>query len=417
VRVNALMAELVGLAAEFDEGHGWDGYGIRSCAHWLAINAGVDVWTGMEMVRVGRALRDLPLLREAVASGELSFDKLRHVTRVAQSADEELWLEVALHASGSQLARICRGFERATNSPGTPDAQLARRGLRTWWREDGMLEVVAVLPPEDGAVVLAALEKVQCAAPRQDGTGAVKGMAGAIVDPAEDPWAARRGDALVEIANQWLAGPTSQGETGRRLVVHVDLGALIGDPDGGDCRVQDGPPLPASVARRIGCDTELVAIAERHGVPIDVGRARRTISPRQRLALQARDATCRFPGCGVPAHRTEGHHVRHWADGGHTDLANLLSLCRFHHHRLHDGAFKIVALPGGKVRFETPDGKPLGSGARGASTGGAVASVLSASGVTPRARDGGSPCDFGYVIETIAESSRAAVAARAGPSP
>jgi hypothetical protein len=422
------MAELVALAADFDEGHGWDGYGIRSCAHWLAINAGVDVWTGMEMVRVGHSLRELPRLAEAFASGELSFDKLRHVTRVAQPADEELWLEVAQDASGSQLARICRGFERATGGPGTPDAHLARRGLRSWWRPDGMLELIAVLPPEDGAVVLAALDKVQPIAPPKE-AAAAQDAASALgnpaappampgLDPAEDPWAARAADALVELANQWIAGsPSHGGNSSRRLVVHVNLDALVEDADGGACRVQDGPPLPAAVARRIGCDTELVAIAERNGLPIDVGRARRTISNRQRLALQARDSTCRFPGCGVPAERTEGHHLRHWANGGRTDLNNLLSLCRFHHHRLHDGAFGIAVLPGGKLSFEAPDGRAVISGSRGVRRETAIPHYRDLDGVTPRARSGGAPCDFGYVIETLAESSRVAVAAQAGPSP
>src|SRR5258708_18346202 len=90
-RVHSTTAELVGLAADFDEGHGWDGYGIRSCAHWLAINAGTDVWNGMEMVRVGYALLELPLLAAAFASGALAFDKVLHVTRVAQAVDEALW--------------------------------------------------------------------------------------------------------------------------------------------------------------------------------------------------------------------------------------------------------------------------------------------------------------------------------------
>jgi hypothetical protein len=417
-RVHATMSELVALAADFDDNHGWDGYGIRSCAHWLAINAGVDVWTGMEMVRVGHALSELPLLAEAFASGELSFDKLRHVTRVVQPSDEGLWLEVALHASGSQLARICRGFERATADPGAAEAHLARRGLRSWWREDGMLELVAVLGPEDGAVVLAALEKVHPTAPAYEAAAAQEAAAtdpGVLLDPAEDPWAARRADALVEMANQWLGGSLQTGESARRLVVHVDLDALVGDPADGGCRSEDGPPLPGAVARRIGCDTELVAVAERNGLPIDVGRARRTISPRQRLALQARDSTCRFPGCGVPASRTEGHHLRHWADGGRTDMDNLLSLCRFHHHRLHDGAFDIVVLPGGKLRFDGSDGRPIGSESRTVRIRTVIPGDLA--GVTPRARDGGAPCDFGYVVETLAAASRAAVAARAGPSP
>src|SRR5258708_28718910 len=109
---------------------------------------------------------------------------------------------------------------------------MARRGLRSWWRADGMLEVFAVLPPEDGAVVLAALEKVQLGPPT-NGVGAVRGMEGVVVDPAEDPWAARRADALVEVANQWLSGTTSGSPPSPRVLVHVDLASLVRNLDGG----------------------------------------------------------------------------------------------------------------------------------------------------------------------------------------
>ena len=133
---------------------------MRSCAHWLSINIGVDVWTGGEMVRAGHALEVLPALRAAFADGRLSFDKIRAVTRVATPEEEEVWLMVALHASGGQLARICRGVRRAlaADDPRRQDDPLLNRGVRVWWRDDGMLELMAVLPEEDGAVVMAALE-------------------------------------------------------------------------------------------------------------------------------------------------------------------------------------------------------------------------------------------------------------------
>jgi Domain of unknown function (DUF222) len=112
-RIHAATAELVDLSAELDDNGAWSGIGMRSCAHWLSINIGVDVWIGGEMVRAGHALRDLPALHAPFADGRLSFDKIRAVTKVATPADDELWLEVALQASGAQLARICRGVRRA----------------------------------------------------------------------------------------------------------------------------------------------------------------------------------------------------------------------------------------------------------------------------------------------------------------
>src|ERR1700680_2076677 len=105
-RIHAATAELVALSAELDRSGAWAAHGMRSCAHWLI---GVDVQTGAEMVRVGHALKNLPALAAAFEEGRISFDKIRAVTRVATPADDDVWLMVALHASGGQLARIRGG--------------------------------------------------------------------------------------------------------------------------------------------------------------------------------------------------------------------------------------------------------------------------------------------------------------------
>src|SRR5207302_7897860 len=143
-----------------------------------------------------------------------------------------------------------------------------------------------------------------------------------------------------------------------RVVVQVDVGVLTGESSEGRCYVEGGSPLSAGAARRLGCDAEVVAVTERDGLPIDVGRKQRLANDRLRLALQVRDRFCLFPGCGVPAARTEAHHHEHWALGGETNLANLMLLCGFHHRRHHDGAFEIRKTPAGFV-FETSDGHPI----------------------------------------------------------
>src|SRR5260221_681117 len=157
--VSAALADLVQLIAAFDAGGGWAGAGIRSCAHWLSIQAGLDLSTSADLLRVGHALSGLPLLRQAFSAGQLSLDKVRALLRVATPADEEIWLELALACDASQLVRICRECRRSmdADAPGQDDKLRARRGLWSRRREDGMLRLVALLPPEDGAVVLAAL--------------------------------------------------------------------------------------------------------------------------------------------------------------------------------------------------------------------------------------------------------------------
>jgi hypothetical protein len=403
-QINASTAELVELSAEYDDVGGWLGVGLRSCAHWLSIHTGVDVWTGAEMVRTGHALRELPRIADAFAQGRLSFDKVRKVTRVAVPDDEEVWLEVALNASGGQLSRICRAVSNALEAadPSLADRALERRSLQMWWRDDGMLQVMAVLPREDGAVVMAAVEAAACALAAEL-RSASRGNGG-VDDPAELTHPVLRADALVRVCEEWVASvsvnPTPAPT--RQVVVHVDQATLIAADPAARCHIEDGPWLPFGTAQWLSCDSDVVAVLEREGRPIDVGRVHRVVSPRLRLALHARDQGCRFPGCSVPPPRTEGHHIRHWSHGGPTDLDNLVSLCRFHHRRHHDGAFKIRAVGGEAIRFELSDGTILQP---------VVAMPSRALAANPTIRsdaavasDGGAPFDREYAVSVIADA-------------
>jgi len=88
-----------------------------------------------------------------------------------------------------------------------------------------------------------------------------------------------------------------------------------------------------------------------------VGARTRTIPPALRRALHHRDGGCRFPGCGVRV--AEGHHIRHWAWGGPTTLANLALLCRRHHRAVHEEGFRIERKPDGTLAFFRPQGWPI----------------------------------------------------------
>jgi hypothetical protein len=210
----------------------------------------------------------------------------------------------------------------------------------------------------------------------------------------------------------------------------VDLGTLTGQSSEGRCHVEDGPAIAVAAARRIGCNADVVAVIERGGVPLDVGRARRFLSPRHDRLVKERDKTCLYPVCPVRADDTEAHHVRYWAEhGGRTDLANLVSLCRFHHHRLHEGEFRIVATStdpaagSAAFRFETADGRVIG-GRRGAPIDQPAEQWLretsheagqSIDSSTPVAGDHGRLFDIDHAAQVIAHASeRARNGARAG---
>jgi Domain of unknown function (DUF222)/HNH endonuclease len=403
-QINAATAELVQLSAEYDDVGGWLGAGLRSCAHWLSIHAGVDVHTGAEMVRTGHALATLPRLAEAFAAGRLSFDKVRRVTRVAVPEDEKVWLDVALNASGGQLSRICRAVTSALDAA-DPDLALhalERRSVQSWWRDDGMLQVMAVLPREDGAVVVAAIEAAAAALAAEARSASRAG--GGVDDPSERTHEMLRADAFVRVCEEWVASVSAHPTPAptRQVVVHVDQTALLERDPGARCHIEDGPWLPFGAARWLSCDADVVSVLERDGESVDVSRVHRVVSAPMRLALQARDRGCRFPGCSVPAARTEGHHIRHWAQAGRTTMLNLVSLCRFHHRRHHEGAFEIRVVRGEGIRFELSDGTVLTPFV--ALPSGELPENPAIRGDAAVALDGGAPFNREHAINVIAEA-------------
>ena len=312
-RTHAAMAELSRLAADFNDLEGWVGEGIRSFSHWVTLNAGFAPRTGEELLRVGEALRTLPHIDAAFAAGRLSFDSVRELSRVVTAEDEDLWLAIATTASGAQLARICRACRRVLDldTPQHDQEQLRRRGVWTHFEDDGMLSLRALLLPEEGALVHAAMETAAREADARPSTAAVPD---AIPDPAHEPWAARRADALVAICEHALArdgGRLLVDPAALPMLVHVDVGVLTGQDAEGRRHLDGGPVLSAATIRRLGCDATVISITERDGIPLDVGRRRRILPRRLRRALQGRGRTCRFPGCAVPSQRTHAQASSH----------------------------------------------------------------------------------------------------------
>ena len=280
----------------------------------------------------------------------------------------------------------------------------------------------------------------------------------------------RQADALGRLAECALAGGLDRGTAGDRyqVVLHVDAGTLAEDAapdtqehaaDGEDAhrdvpaetrrpvrRVAAGCPGPRAgrrqaalaedggirvgqeTARRVACDSATVTMWHgEDGSVLDVGRRTRTISPALRRALAARDGQCRFPGC--TARRCDAHHVRHWADGGETALANLVLLCRRHHRAVHEDGFRVQVDAGDRVTFLRPDGRPLPEAPSAPGWGGpALAPVgrrLAAAGIgihaetAPRWR--GERLDVGWAIDVLwrprAAAERAAGVSAGTPGP
>ena len=352
-RIQAATYELLVLIREFDERCGWNN-GFLSCAHWLNWRTGLALGAAREKVRVARALADLPLLSAAMQRGQLSYSKIRALTRVATPASERSLLDFARCGTASHVERLVRAWRRVDRAAEAVEDRRRHesRHLRTWIDDDGMVVLRGRLTPEVGAVVERAIE----AATERLRTEA----AGVDLATGEVTAGQRRADALGVIAESALAADLACGNSGDRyqVVVHVDTQVLADDATAGQSALEDGPYVPAGTSRRLACDAATVHM--RHGpegAVLDVGRKTRTIPPAIRRALTARDHRCRFPGCD--ARHCDAHHVHHWSDGGATRLDNLVLLCRRHHRTLHEEGFSVTLSHDGDARFFWPDGHPL----------------------------------------------------------
>ncbi len=357
--LEAATARLLDLIRAFDARGGWN-TGFRSCAAWLSWRVGLDLGAARERVRVARALGTLPALAEALARGELSYAKVRALTRVATPETEGRLLAVGRAGTAAHVERIVRGWRQVDRQAEARETarQHARRALHVYQDEDGMVVIRGCLAPEVGALLLRAL----------DAAGEVlyqRRRGEASVTPTTDPAAEaptrgqRQADALALLAEAALHHELDPGAPGERyqVVVHVDA-PVLADPDQpGQSVLEDGVGVSAGTSRRLACDASRVVM--RHdpdGRVVEIGARTRTIPPALRRALHHRDRSCRFPGCSVRV--GQGHHVRHWAEGGPTTLSNLALLCRRHHRAVHEED-QIAQLANGGLEFRRPDGRPL----------------------------------------------------------
>ena len=355
--IHAAERRFLTLIAEFDQLRGWEPGGHRSCAHWLAFRTGIDLGAARERVRAARALNHLPQISASMEQGELSFAKVRALTRVATPESEGDLLELALSSTAAQLERTVRAWRRLSRWDEGEIERMRHRSrcFSVFPDEDGMYVVRGRLDPEVGAMLMRAIDAAGDALFRADTSEDTSEE----IEPKQ-----RRADAVGLLAERALAvgfdareGADVSGTRAERyqVVLHVEAPTLEGESEPGRSELEDGTRVSAETSRRLSCDASMVRLTEApDGSVLDVGRKTRTIPPALRRALESRDCGCRFPGCGLRF--TNAHHVRHWADGGETKLENLVLLCRFHHRLVHEEGYTVHFPRGG--RPNPPGGRP-----------------------------------------------------------
>ena len=343
---------------------------MPSCAAWMCWQRGVDARTAREKLRVAHALAGLPLVAEQMRSGRLPYSKVRAITRIAEPANEQGLVDIALASTTSQVERIVAAYRRAL-PPGheaSDAAQWARRGLHVTSNTDRTVTLTVTLPAPLGMEVIAAIDAyAPPAGPNDDG---------------ERPTAsARRADGLVALAGVATAAggggggggsggsgkdaPPGSGAPGTATalqpsyLVHLHVGPeqqeahSEGPADGMVVGVSD------ATAERMCCDADRETVSHDHdGRVTHVSARGSVVRGRLRRFIEQRDRICQVPGCTHRARR-HIHHLHHRARGGSNDPDNLVLVCAYHHHRLHEGGWRARRLADGTVEFILPNGRVL----------------------------------------------------------
>jgi hypothetical protein len=343
-RLNARIAETV---AAFEQSGRWADEGATSVTAWLTYGARMSRGTASRTARVSRRVSRLPLTMAMWRDGTLSDGQVEAIAANLDAETVGLFAEhegevvptlVGLTVDGVASAMShWRALATEDREPVEhPQGLRLSRGLNNRWALDGTLDA------ETGQLLTTALRVAK--------SDDVEG------EPPRSP-AERRADALADICRHFLdnQGKNRGGRHRPHVNAIIDLDRLLAGHAAAEC--PDGTVLSHATITRLLCDCALHRVVTRGGSAIlDYGRTTRTIPAPLFNALVVRDRHCRFPGCDRPASWADGHHLRHWTNGGPTTLENLVLLCRWHHRKLHQPRWHAKLLPDATLEVTTPTG-------------------------------------------------------------
>lgn len=446
-------ARVIALIDEVEQRGLWAQWvGVTSLSQWVMHIAAVSAHTAREYVRVMMALREMPKVKESLGEGNVSFSKVREVTRLVGRIPDEDALRLADLSTGSQIGVVARNYLQLSAANETGEAprffpsdsvsmrttEPGRTRITIDLEEDEAAEISSMLeaarhaleqqavtdglcdedsaqcpqlttapkerdgegeeqPPYEPISQVMCLMEIVHAFPRADSASAVDVDRARMLVHASAEVVTRSGaraeavDAEIVVAGGDIAG------SGGHVTIDVPLddvtagtledegSSAVGDASSAEgdvkkdatCRVDGFGGITSATAERLTCEALISgAIKDADGDVLMLGRSKRLVSRRQRLALSARDMGCQFPGC-LARRRCDAHHIRPWSRGGATDLDNLVLLCRTHHTAVHKYELNIsrTSAPfsgalGGQAAFAffLPDGSqllPLEEGKRG----------------------------------------------------
>ena len=338
VRIARENARYLRYTGEIRKREAWRTEGATSLEAWMVERCGASAASARAYAYVGEELEELPELAAGLASGNLTFDKVRAVVDVATPANDGHLAELARECTVRQLRDVARTERGAPSAQAETDHEA--RSVRF---NDECRTVTAQLPPESYAGVKSRLETEARALP-SDG---------------ETRWDQRLCDVYVKIFGS--DRNASPGASPYVVVVHTPLETLADESSELPGELERDGLISADTVRRLACDaTVIVALDDDLGHTMYEGRARRFPSGPQRREVMRRDRHCRFPGCANVTF-TNVHHIKPWGSGGRTDLENLVLMCQHHHYRLHSSGWSMTGNANEELTLVAPTGRVMTS--------------------------------------------------------
>jgi hypothetical protein len=343
---NAIDGRIVEIVAEVDRDELWGATGARSVAGLVAWKMGASAANAKAIATVAHRSAAFPRCVGELREGRLSLDQVGVIAARAADGSDEHYAQLAAVATVNQLHTAVKLEPRPDPDPRPdPQASITKTGndTSTSWR--------ITLAHDEAAKFDAALRSHLDALIAEWKHDHENGGGGSDQRPPMPDTV----DAFLRLVEAGWDAEATRRPHGQHttVVVHVDVAQRA-------AALHLGPLLTDADRRYLSCDATCEVWFERAGRPLGVGRATRTVSRRLRRALEHRHPTCAVPGCGA-TRGLHAHHLRHWEDGGPTDLDNLVLVCPYHHRAHHRG---LITITGPAEDLEVTDscGRPLSAG-------------------------------------------------------
>ena len=392
-----------------DENRFYQSLGFSSSIHYAIQALGLSKREAYETRRVAFDLESLPQLREAAESGQISWSKLREVTRKASPETEEVWRKLCAHKNYHEIEALCRATEYGKlpwDERSEPEAPVTRLQLYLDAARGELFEQLALAVSEKVGKTLSVVEAIEHLA--------VQELSGRPVTPRRvqsmrreaerSAQARRRKESLLVRSARELSESWEVLEATDPLAVAVGLNSLnaTAGPDGAqgitsavtaDERAEGDHSALAAKAQDLGSEAADPAVPARgksgqalemvelgserfqelldqarseeekfswqnHRLSFNPGARKATVAQRREI-LRRDGYCCRTPGC---PHRMwlQLHHAVFFSQCGETVRANLVSLCSRCHNNVHKGQLAITGNADGTLTFTNGQGDDLG---------------------------------------------------------